>query len=183
MKGVIFTELMGFIEARHGVAVADQVILDSAVPNDGAYTSVGSYPTHEALALIDAAARLEGVPGALLCQDYGSWLFGRFGVLFPTIMAHYPTADALLLHVGSHIHEEVRILYPDARPPMIEAVATGDTMTVRYRSHRPMAHIAFGLVRACLAAYGDKRELRWSPTAGATEAMFTIAPGVMEPSR
>jgi hypothetical protein len=175
MKGVIFTELVGYLESEHGFDFADAVITGSKLPNDGAFTSVGNYPSAQALAMVGVASALSGIDGAVLCQDYGSWLFGRFGVLFPDIMKSYPTAESLLMHVGSHIHEEVRILYPDARPPHIGAIAEGDTMTVTYRSHRPMAHIAFGLIRQCLVSYGDPRQVHWLDTGRADEARFHIA--------
>jgi hypothetical protein len=175
MKGVIFTELVSYMETVHGVAFADAVISESRLPNDGAFTSVGNYPSQQALTMVEVAARLSGTDGAVLCEDYGAWLFGRFGVLFPTIMANYPTAESLLMHVGSHIHEEVRVLYPDARPPEITAENAGDTMIVRYRSHRPMAHIAYGLIRQCLIDYDEPRIVRWHGSGRADEATFIIA--------
>jgi|JI10StandDraft_1071094.scaffolds.fasta_scaffold03405_22 hypothetical protein len=181
MKGIIFTELVGFLEDRYGIEFADAVITGSDLENDGAFTRVGNYPSQDALTMVTAAAQLSGTEVAQICEDYGSWLFGRFKVLFPDIMARYPTAEALLLHVGSHIHEEVRVLYPDARPPQIETVVDGARMSVSYRSHRPMAHIAYGLIRACLASYGDTRQLRWAEGAHADAASFIIAAGVARP--
>ena len=49
MNGVIFTELVSFLETVHGVAFADAVISESRLPNDGAFTSVGNYPSAQAL--------------------------------------------------------------------------------------------------------------------------------------
>ena len=181
MKGIIFTELVGFMVSRYGIEFADAVITDSGLENDGAFTSVGNYPSRDALKMVGIAAQLSGAEGAQICEDYGAWLFGRFNVLFPDIMARYSSADPLLMHVGSHIHEEVRVLYPDARPPLIEAVSDGTQLTVTYQSHRPMAHIAYGLIRACLASYGDTRQLRWAEGAHADAASFIIAAGVARP--
>ena len=67
------------------------------------------------------------------------------------------------------------MLYPDASPPHIEAVSDGTQMTVIYRSHRPMAHIAFGLIRECLVHYGDARQVIWADGARADAATFIIA--------
>jgi hypothetical protein len=177
MKGIIFTELVGFLEARYGIEFADAVITDSKLENDGAFTSVGNYPSRNALTMVGIAAQLSGAEGAQICEDYGSWLFGRFGVLFPDIMARYSSADALLTHVGSHIHEEVRVLYPDAWPPQIDAVSDGARLTVTYQSHRPMAHIAYGLIRECLTSFGDPRQLRWAADGRADAATFIISTG------
>jgi hypothetical protein len=175
LKGIIFTELVGFLETRYGIEFADAVITDSNLDNDGAFTSVGNYPSRDALTMVEVAAQLSGAEGAQICEDYGSWLYGRFKLLFPEIMDRYPSADALLMHVGTHIHEEVRVLYPDASPPQIKAVSDGPRMTVSYQSHRPMAHIAFGLIRECLVSYGDPRQLRWGGDARADAATFIIS--------
>ena len=66
-------------------------------------------------------------------------------------------------------------LYPDARPPETGAIAEGDTITDTYRSHRPMAHIAFGLIRQCLISYDEPRTVRWLDAGRADEARFYIA--------
>jgi len=177
VKGIIFTELVGFLETRYGIEFTDAVITDSNLDNDGAFTSVGNYPSRDALTMVGMAAQLSGADGAQICEDYGTWLYGRFQTLFPELMARYTNADALLTHVGTHIHEEVRVLYPDAQPPHIEAASDGAQMTVKYRSHRPMSHIAYGLIRQCLASYGDPRQLRWSADSRPDSATFIISAG------
>lgn len=176
MKGVIFTELINFIEMRFGSAFVEEVIEEANLPNGGAFTTVGNYPGQQAIDLATVAARLSGTNGHALCDDYGAWLFDRFGELFPAIMAGYADAESLLMHIGSHIHYEVCVLYPDARPPQVSAVKDGERITVTYRSHRPMAHIAHGLVRQCLARSGERRTLRWEASPGLNEATFVIAP-------
>ena len=175
MKGVIFTEMVAFLEDRFGVVRADDILVAARLPNDGAFTSVGNYPSTQAIAIMVAAAELTADDVHRLCQDYGSWLFNRFGVLFPSIMARYASAEALLDHVGSHIHEEVRVLYPDARPPLISTRHDGADIIVSYESHRPMAHIAYGLIRRSLVAYGDPRQVHWTPSSDATSARFVIS--------
>jgi hypothetical protein len=176
MKGIIFAELIGFLELHLGEAGADAVLVAADLPHGGAYTRVGTYPAEEALAIVGAASAHTGIDAATLLADYGSYLFTRFGALFPDIMAAYTDADSLLDHVGSHIHHEVTILYPDAQPPTVSTRHDGDSITVDYHSHRPLAHIAFGLIRQALVSYGDPRQLSWSASADTTRAQFTIAP-------
>lgn len=176
MKGIIFAELIGFLEQQLGEAGADSVLVAANLPHGGAYTRVGSYPAEEALAIVAAASAHTGVDIATLLADYGSYLFTRFGVLFPDIMAAYSDADALLDHVGSHIHHEVTILYPDAQPPAVSTRHEGDRIMVDYHSHRPLAHIAFGLIRQAMVAYDDPRQLTWTANADTTRAQFMIAP-------
>lgn len=175
MKGLIFTELVSFLETQLGAVMADRILLAARLPNDGAFTSVGNYPSAQALTIIETAAALSGTPMETLCHDYGSFLYGRLVALFPTIIAHYGTAEAMLGHVASHIHEEVMVLYPDARPPRIETVVADDLVHVHYESHRPLAHLAFGLIRQCLTDFGDPREISWLPGGTPHKAAFVLA--------
>ena len=174
MKGVIFTELLGFVEHKAGAEFAEDLLDAAALPNHGAFTKVGTYPAAHALRLVEIASEKSGIPASDLSVEYGEWLFKRFTVLYPGIMAKYETAESMLDHVGSHIHEEVVVLYPDAKPPKVSSVHAGSDMIVEYSSHRPMAHIAFGLVRGCLAHYGDERTVDWQPDADPTSARFVI---------
>lgn len=174
MKGVIFTELIRFMEVQ-SAAFADEVVRDAQLPNDGAYTSVGSYPTEQALALIHAASRLSGQSEEELCRRFGNFLFSRFLILFPHITSAYTTAEALLGHVGTHIHDEVCVLYPDSRPPQITTRQDGTRTIMTYQSHRPMAVIAFGLIQGCMAHYGDPRSISWSASSRGRAATFILS--------
>ena len=176
MKGVIFTELVNFMEDAVGVVFADEVLTKADLPNGGAFTAVGSYPSAHALKLVDIASEMSGIPGDELCRKYGSFLFGRFHVLFPDIMKLYATVDALLDHVGPHIHEEVRILYPGAQPPSVVTTREGDDLVVTYESHRPLAHIAYGLIAQSIEHYQDPRILTWEANASGNRAVFKLAP-------
>ncbi len=174
MKGVIFTELIRFLEAQ-SAAFADDVVRDAQLPNEGAYTSVGTYPSSEALTMVGSAARLSGQSEDELCRLFGNFLFARFLVLYPHIMAAYSTAEALLGHVGSHIHAEVCVLYPDSRPPQITSRRDGARTIMTYQSHRPMAAIAFGLIQGCMAHYGDSRRIEWSARSRGRTATFILS--------
>ena len=148
MKGVIFAELLHWVEEAFSPAVADLVIMQSRVASDGVYTSVGNYPHQEALALIGALAELTGLPVAQLANDYGFWLSRRFVEL-----------------------------YPDARPPSVIAVVDGQELTVSYASHRPFAEVAFGLIRGYISYFDDALEVvRDEGDSGPHAARFVIRP-------
>lgn len=172
---MIFTELMRFVEQAGGPVLCDAVILKADLPNDGAFTSVGNYPSAHAVAIVSAAAELTGLDANRLCEDYGSFLFDRLTELMPQVVSRYGSSTAMLNHVASHIHEEVRVLYPDAKPPLIEAEEDGEGLLVRYESHRPFAHIAFGLIRRCLLHYGDDRVVSWERSTSPYSACFRVA--------
>jgi hypothetical protein len=174
MKGVIFTELVRFMEHAKSPDFSDDVIEQAAVESGGAYSSVGNYPATEALALVGKAAELSGIEAGELCRMFGKYLYGRFLVLYPHIMEAYTTAEELLTHVGSHIHGEVVILYPDARPPLVEARTLDGNTILTYESHRPLAAVAHGLVQGCMEHYGDTRALEWTVNNDGRNATFTL---------
>lgn len=175
MKGVIFTELVRFMEDAKSPAFADEVIQLAALPSEGAYTSVGNYPAAEALALVGQASVVSGIEAEELCRLFGNYLFERFLILYPHIMAAYKDAETLLSHVGSHIHNEVTVLYPDAQPPKIEASTAGNVTTMQYSSHRPMAAVAYGLIQQCMIHYGDTRTIAWKSSNEGRNATFIIS--------
>ena len=161
MKGLIFSELIRFMEEKQNPLFVEQVIAAANLPNDAAFSRIGIYPTAHALILVDAASKLSGVPVAALCEEFGAYLFERFNILYPEIMSSYSTAESLLEHVRGHIHEDVKVLYPDAVPPEVTAKTQDGVCVVEYRSHRPLAHIACGLIRGCLDHFGDERKIEW----------------------
>lgn len=161
MKGIVFSELVGFLDKAGGPVFAEKVLADSGLPHGGAYSRVGQYPWQEAVRVVEAASRETGADAAELCHQFGVYLFERFTVLYADIVGRYATAEALLAHVGDHIHEEVKVLYPDTSPPSVTARADGTSLHVEYASHRPFAHIAHGLVAGAMKHFGDERELRW----------------------
>lgn len=174
MKGIVFTELVRFMEKVQSAEFADLVITGAALPNEGAFTSIGNYPSEYALAMVAKASEHSGIEAAELCRLFGKYLYRRFTILYPYIMESYKSAEALLTHVGSHIHAEVCVLYPDAKPPQVTAEVENGVTTVRYQSHRPMAAIAHGLVEGCMEHYNDNRALEWSFAEDGKSAVFTI---------
>ena len=61
MKGIIFTELVRFMEKVQSADFADAVISGAELPNDGAFTSVGNYPSEYALKMVGQASEQSGI--------------------------------------------------------------------------------------------------------------------------
>ena len=175
VKGIIFTELVGFLDHAGGPDFAEKVLEDAGLPHGGAYSRVARYPWQEAVRVVEAASRETGAEFSDLCQQFGAYLFERFTVLYPEIIGRYSDAEALLSHVEDHIHEDVKILYPDAEPPTVTVRNEGNRLRVEYASHRPFAHIAHGLVAGAMNHFGDLRDLEWlTSSEGGTRAAFAM---------
>ncbi len=155
MLGMVFTELLEMIEERYSFDVADRVIVRSGV--GGAYTSVGNYDDRELFAIVQALSDEIAVPVPELLRAYGQHLAGRFASLFPDYFDAHSDAIAFFRVLEAHVHTEVRKLYETAKPPLFVCCDLPDGGTeLTYRSHRPLAMFALGLVESCLARYGDR---------------------------
>ena len=177
VKGVIFAELIRWVEQTYSPAMADAVITGAAVASDGAYTSVGTYPHQEALALIGQLSELSGETVPALADAYGYWLSARFVELYPEMFEGYTDAVSFLKDVDQHHHREVRKLYPDARTPSVTAIVDGQELVVSYASHRPFSEVAYGLIRGYIAHFNDDFVIERVETEGAPHAAcFRLVP-------
>lgn len=176
MKGVIFSEMIRWVEEEFSPAVADQMIRQSKLPNDGSYTAVGSYPHEEALAMIGQLVEITGRPVAELADAYGYWLAPRFVELYAPLFENYSDTVSFLRGVDGIHRKEVTKLYPDARTPDVLAEIDGEELKVSYASHRPFADVAHGLIRGYIDYFGDDLIIvRDEETKGPHAARFLLS--------
>jgi len=146
MKGLVFTTFIDHCAQSFGEDMLDDIIEESGVPNDGAYTSVGTYPFEQMVDLITAMCRLTGkaLPEAL--HDFGRFCFGKWVAYSPEFFNNKQLFDVLAS--VDHFHEfEVRKLYPDAELPSFKVLRrTDDRLTLRYDSCKPLANLAAGVI-------------------------------------
>lgn len=176
MKGVVFTEFLELVETAFSPEMADRIITQADVPSKGAYTSVGTYDHHEMLALVTELSRETGVPVPALVHTFGKHLFSRFVVGFPHFFA-VPTAFDFLERVHDYIHVEVRKLYPDAELPSFEyARPDASTLVMTYRSRRPFADLAAGLIESAVEHWGGGVDVARAsiPDPERTAVQFTL---------
>lgn len=179
MKGIVFREFLDMVDDQFGMEVVDRIIEEADLQSGGAYTSVASYDHHEIIRLIDQLHRATGTPVPDLVQAFGRHLFGRFRALYPAFFAGIGSAFDLLERVESIIHVEVRKLYPDAELPTFDCTRPAPgRLTMLYRSQRPFADLAEGLMHGCVAYFGQDIEIRREDLAtgpgGETRASFEL---------
>jgi hypothetical protein len=164
MKGIVFTEFLEMVESAFGPDVADRMIVQANTPSGGVFTSVGTYDHAELVAMVVRLSVLTGTPADALVRAFGEHLFGRFAALFPKFFVGVTSPFDFLAAVESYIHPEVRKLYPDAMLPRFEPVRhSADRMDLIYRSSRPFADLAEGLIRGCAAHFRQPLDLRREP--------------------
>lgn len=129
---------------------------EAALSTGGAYTAVGNYPSAEFTDLVETLARMEGTPTDEVMRDFGVAAFSQFGSLHPAWIEAMPDLYSLLSQIESMIHTEVRKLYAESRPPLINAWREEDgSITVTYSSQRGLVSLCQGLIQGAARHYDD----------------------------
>lgn len=160
MRGIIYTEYFDFVSSKGGEKILEDVLYELEGSITGAYTSVGNYSFSEFAEIHTLiCSKLYASPEDL-ARQFGVTLLHRFKELFPSYFEGVGSGIAFLDKVGSHIHEEVKKLYPDAKPPEVYIERRdGIPAFLVYQSHRPLAPVAEGLASECLKDFGDAIKL------------------------
>jgi hypothetical protein len=148
LKGLIFNELVDLIE-RELPGAGDRL-------GEVAYSPLANYPDADLLALVGRASEVAGLPASEVLRRLGARLFRTFATLYPVFVDGVDSALDLLGGIETSIHGEVKKLYPDAEFPVFEVHARAPgRLELVYRSRRPLADLADGLIRGCVAWFGD----------------------------
>lgn len=160
MRGILFTEYLDFAANQSSEADVEEILYSLKDKISGSYTSVGNYSFEEFAHIhIALAEHLNRTPNEI-AEQFGEQLLQRFSELFPQYFEGVNSGLDFLDQVGSHIHVEVKKLYPDACPP--EIILTEDkkgTYSLTYRSQRPLAAVARGLTNACLNYFKNAHKI------------------------
>jgi hypothetical protein len=161
MKGVVFTEFMELVESRMGPDMLDRIITDAELPNDGAYTSVGTYYHAGLVRMVQALSNASGLSVPSLIHMFGEHLFQRFSISYRQLFADAPTTFDFLDRIDNVIHVEVRKLYPDAELPKLACERPApNRLTMLYSSPRGFGDLAEGLIQGCIKHFGESITVR-----------------------
>ena len=146
--------------------------------NDGAYTAVGTYDHAELIRLVISLSQETEIPVPDLVRAFGKHLFCRFSELYPQFFSGCESSMDFLPMVESYIHVEVKKLYPDAELPTFENEYQDGVMKMTYRSKRPFADLAEGLIQACVDHFHDAISVRREDLGeqDGTNACFILTP-------
>lgn len=161
MKGIVFTEFIELVEEMFSPEIADAIIGESDLASGGSYTSVLSYDHNEMIKLVALLSQKTEIPVKELLKTYGRRLCTRFAVLYPDFFTGVSNTLDFLETVENHIHVEVKKLYVDAEVPSFQTErANGGKMQMLYRSLRPFADLAEGLIIGTADHFGEKIDLK-----------------------
>lgn len=145
MKGIIFNLLEEVVTTKFGADTWDKLLQQANV--DGAFTSLGSYPDEQLVALVEAASAELKLPAAQIVRWFGGEAIPLLAKKYPGFFSRHTSTRPFVLTLNGIIHPEVRKLYPGADTPDFEIDATSpDVLVMVYRSKRKLCALAEGLI-------------------------------------
>ncbi len=181
MRGLIFTEFLELVETGFGMEVADQVITHGCPFHTGGFTSVAAYDHRDLVSMVGELSKVADTPTSDLVYTFGKHMFGKFLADHPEAFERVSSTFELLLLVEDVIHVEVRKLHPEAELPSFSFPATDKgCLDVIYKSTRPFADLAHGLIAASIEHYQEQLQIIRTDLEGEpnTQAMFSLKPVV-----
>ena len=155
MKGLVFTTLYAHWEDRYGAELLEDVIEDADLPNKGAYTSAGTYPYEEMVALITAMVKRTGQSLPNVLEEFGRFCFPKWVNYVPAEFENKSLFD-ILAGIDDFHETEVRKLYPDAELPSFKVESRdGCVLVLRYHSCKPLADLAAGVIKGAAGHLGE----------------------------
>lgn len=155
MKGIIFNLLEEAVIEQFGDGVWEDLLAASGA--GGVYTSLGSYPDAEAVALVGAASAALDQPAADVLRWFGMTMMPRFVDRYAALFAPHRNTREFLLALNTIIHPEVHKLYPGAVCPHFRYQSSeADRLTLGYNSPRRLCALAEGLILGAAAHYGEQ---------------------------
>ena len=177
MKGVVFTEFFEFVEGSFSPLFLQEIINSANLKSEGVYTATGTYPFCEMGALITEAATKSQLDISHLLKAFGTHLFSYFSASSPQHFTSVDNCFDFLTFVESHIHVDVRKLYPDAELPTFKCIEhRKDKYVMIYSSSRGLGDLCEGLIEGCLNYFGETAtiESRLLGSDPITEIEFTL---------
>jgi hypothetical protein len=154
MKGIIFNLLEDVVSEAHGPGMWDALLQDSGA--SGVYTSLGSYPDEELVALVHTAAAQLGLPPADVLRWFGRNAIPRLARFYPGFFTSAPNLRAFMLSLNQVIHAEVRKLYPGSVCPHFDfGLGDGRSLEMVYRSPRRLCALIEGFVQGVAEHYRE----------------------------
>lgn len=147
MKGIVFTEFLDLVEDKFGLKMVDKIISQSELKSQGIYTAIGTYSFSEMLQLLQHLSANTAISIDDLLLVYAEHFFSVIEKSYPGLLATYNDPIEMISSIESHIHIEVRKIYPDAElPTFIVEEKTENSLVLNYKSSRAMHHFGLGLM-------------------------------------
>ena len=174
MKGVVFREFIDLVEEAYGLEKLEGLMSACTMHSQGAYTAVGSYDHQELMSMVSKLSDTENITPKKVLFMLGRYLHRTFLEQYSDFFKDQDTFS-FLKSIDSHIHIEVIKLYPDAELPKFEYnQEDSNTLAVHYKSTRPFADLAEGLILQTIEHFGESISLQQCGEGTDFDRVFTL---------
>lgn len=154
MKGIIFNLLEEVADRDFGEGAWDRLLDEAQV--SGIYTSLGSYPDAELMALVAAATRLFGRAPEDVLRWFGSAALQLLAERYPVFFHGHDSLRTFLPTINDVIHKEVRKIYAGAGTPDFRFGKISDaSLQMSYVSERGLCMFAEGLLEGAAGQFEE----------------------------
>lgn len=162
MRGLVFTELIEFVEEALGHNVSDKMIKEAKLDNNGVFTQGGSYEFDDLVKLVVSLSNITGKEVGELLYVFGEHMFERLVLLYGKEIDSKGSSIEFIDNVENVIHVEVRKLYPDAELPIFQTIEKGkDHLVIIYISNKRLEEFAHGLIDGCAKYFGELLDITY----------------------
>lgn len=157
MRGVIFTELIEFVEEALGFEVADKMIEKAHLGNEGVFSQGGNYPFNDMQKILMALSEITGKKPNELLYLFGKHLFSILVRIYGHNIKNIGNSLDFIDSVDKLVHAEVKKLYPDAELPTFTTIEKNSNLLIMiYKSEKRLESFAHGLIVACGKYFDDE---------------------------
>ncbi len=161
MKRIVFKEFLEMIEEKFRYTFVDQVINESNLPNQEAYTPAGTYLHQEMISLAMSVRFHYQNPFDDLLRSFGNHLFGVFKKSYAFFFDKFTSAFDIFENIENHIHFEVKKIHSDMELTKFETERTNDnSRRMKYFSNRKMSGLAECLIASTLEHFHQKGSIK-----------------------
>lgn len=162
MRGVVFTELLEFVEEALGFEVADKMIEMAKLENGGSFSQGGNYPFSEMQKMLMALSQITGKEPNELLFIFGEHLFSVLVKLYGKNIKEVGSSLDFIDSVESFVHVEVKKLYPDADlPKFITETKDENHIVLIYQSEKRLEAFAHGLIKSCGEYFEESLDINY----------------------
>jgi hypothetical protein len=157
MKGLVFTELIEYVENNFGFDMVDKIIEDAKLANNGSFTQAGNYQFEELVRLLMALSKETNIEIPQLLEIFGEHMFSRLISLNPQLKDNFKSSLDLISRVDDIIHPEVQKLYPGADLPKFNLIERSENkVVIDYISSKHLEPFAIGLMKGSAKNFNEK---------------------------
>ncbi|NOX37911.1 MAG: heme ABC transporter permease CcmB [Calditrichaeota bacterium] len=156
MHGIVFSELRKFVDHSLGPGAWQRLLKEAGLGNR-IYMAIQEYPDQEAVALVQAAARITHKSPAVILEEFGQFIAPQLLQMYKALVQpNWKTLD-LIENTEEVIHKVVRMKNPGARPAELKCqrISPGELLLV-YASPRKMCALAKGIARGVANHFGER---------------------------